>query len=76
MSKKAGTTASTCRDPENRSDKLCVCGGHSAKHQRAKPRRKRPDFSPVRKMKDAVLEDAEREMIGDDADYLEDVGCK
>lgn len=30
MSKSAGATMSDCKDPENRSDKDCCCGSHSA----------------------------------------------
>lgn len=32
---------SGARDPENRSKKDCICGGHSMKHKRAKPKSKR-----------------------------------
>jgi len=29
MSKKSRIPGSTCKDPENRSEKSCCCGGHS-----------------------------------------------
>ena len=32
---------STCKDPENRSKKGCVCGGHSCKAK--KPKGKKPN---------------------------------
>lgn len=31
---------SNCKDPENRSKKRCVCGGHSRGAKNAKPRGK------------------------------------
>ena len=39
---------SNCRDPENRSKKLCVCGGHQGKRGRKKRRswRKLRKLSP------------------------------
>ena len=35
---------STCKDPENRSKKGCVCGGHSCKAE--KPKGKKPERTP------------------------------
>jgi hypothetical protein len=60
---------SNVKDPENRSKKLCVCGGHSVKAKNAKK-------GKLRRVAKNVSLDADREMLGKDADYFEgeDVG--
>lgn len=45
MTKKA--CMSNARDPENRSKKGCVCGGHSRKARKKKKKKKRPPKKTV-----------------------------
>ncbi len=57
---------SNAKDPENRSKKDCVCGGHSTKAKNSKRHK------PVKYAKDSVITDAKVEMFGDDAEFLDD----
>jgi hypothetical protein len=41
------TCGSNVKDPENRSKKACVCGGHSSKASHAKPKGKKAPRSKV-----------------------------
>lgn len=63
MTKKA--CMSNCRDPENRSKKDCVCGGHSTgARKKRKPLRQRITLEMIKKQ---FLEDMEG--------YRDDDGC-
>lgn len=57
MTKKA--CMSNCKDPENRSKKTCVCGGHSRKaRKKKKVSREKISFQMI---KDQFLEDVKED---------------
>lgn len=60
MTKKA--TGSTCKDPENRSKKKCVCGGHSWKARKKKKRWSREKLTEE-KMDREDIDKAIRKML-------------